>query len=404
MMEPHTFEIEVHADGTVGIGRGVLIAFVPPSTGWPAVVAMSADPRHDPGRPIADLAPECVAWLVRQLGPTVRSACWTLIDGYGRFIEAVADWPSGTETTVPVTTRRFPQGLGIDAFYAETGGAGEAAIELLSGIIEGPLLDETTPPMEEFLGMIETHGNLPAPGAIFRKVDVAARDGDSRQVVSAVQHDPVIVASIVTSANAARFIASGKTASVPESVNRLGTSFVRRIVFVADMVSRYRKGACARFDYRAYWLNAIATGAAMRGLLETFGLPPRKADEAFTIGLLSGIGWLVIAETYPVLMTRYLELCQGVDPVGKARIQAEIFPCPIRIVSERYLERYEFPDEIRDTIVGRWHDSRDLYDCLARAIRVAQSLSPFACHAVPTNVPAPESCQAEWVHWQHLFD
>lgn len=398
MTEPRTYELAVAPDGSTAPGHGILAAFVPATDGLPAVVAMSCDPRHDPGRSIQELAPAAIGWLASELRDDVAGAVWAVIDNFGRFNKAIPT-NVGAGTTL-VEFQRFASGLGIDAFYKEAGAAGEAAIELLSAVLEEPSHDPNTPTMAEFLDAVEAHGSLPAPGVIFQKVSVAAEEGDVREVANAIQPDPVISASMINYANAARFAAGGKTASVPQAVSRLGTTFVKHIVFVAEMMARYQKGHCPRFDYRGFWLNAIATGAAMRALLPDYGIPDRRADEAFTTGLVAGIGWLAVAETFPALMERYLERIQDADPVTKARAQREIFPCEIYKVSERYLQRFEFPEVVHAAVAGRTDVDRQWYDVLARSIRVAQGMQPFACLAIPTTIPVPDACREEWQRWQ----
>lgn len=391
--EPCTFELAI-TDGIAAPGFGLLAAFVPATAEHPPVVAMGCDPRHDPGQPVQNLAPAAIAWLKAELGEAVDTASWTVIDNYGRFNEAIVTPGSAVEF------RRFASGLSIDAFYKEVGAPAEAAIELLSAIIEGPSRDASTPSMAEFLDAVEAHGSLPAPGVIFQKVSLAAEEGDARGVATAIQPDPVISATMINYANAARFASGGKTASVPQSVARLGTAFVKRVVFVAEMMARYQKGCCKGFDYRGFWLNAIATGAAMRALLADYDIPERRADEAFTTGLVAGIGWLAVAETFPALMERYLERIQDADPITKARAQREIFPCEIFKVSERYLQRFDFPEVVYAAVAGRTDVDRQWYDVLARATRVAQGMSPFVCLAIPTTIPVPDACREEWLRWK----
>ncbi len=318
-MDPHnpqTIELAVAADGVTGPGLGIVAAFVPATAGEPPVVALACDPRHEPGRTIQELAPHAMDWLRVELDEAVNDAVWVTIDNFGRFNRAVPDFakvsPGGTAPHVDFL--HFSNGVSIDSFYSDVGAAGEASIELLSALVEQPSQNPMTPPMAEFLDAVESHGSLPAPGLIFRKVAMAAEEGDARAVANVIQPDPVISASLINYANAARFAAAGKTASVPQAVTRLGTSFVKRIVFVAEMMVRYQKGACPDFDYHAFWLNAVATGAAMRALLPEYEIPAARTDEAFTTGLVSGIGWLAVAETYPALMTRYLERCKGRRP------------------------------------------------------------------------------------------
>ena len=406
-MDPHnpqTIELAVAADGVTGPGPGIVASFVPATAGEPPVVALACDPRHDPGRTIQELAPYAIDWIRVELDEAINDAVWVTIDNFGRFNRALPDFAkvSAGGTAPHVDYKNFSNGASIDAFYNDVGAAGEASIELLSALVEQPSQNPMTPPMAEFLDAVESHGSLPAPGLIFRKVAMAAEEGDARAVANVIQPDPVISSSLINYANAARFAAAGKTASVPQAVTRLGTSFVKRIVFVAEMMVRYQKGACPDFDYRAFWLNAVATGAAMRALLPEYEIPASRADDAFTTGLVSGIGWLAVAETYPALMSRYLERAKGGDPISKARAQREIFPCEICKVSERYLQRFEFPEAVSAAAAGRSDVDRQWYDVLARAVRVAQAMSPFECLAIPTTVPGPEACRAEWANWQHF--
>lgn len=401
-MEPKTYELALNADDSAAEpGKGVLVAFVPPAEHERPVVAMACDPRHDPKRPITDYARAVVRYVSDDLGLEADAFLWACIDNYGRFFE-ITPRPDDL-----IAIERFPSGVSVECFFKVGGAAAEAVIELLSSILEAPRPTEATPTEAEFLDRVEAHSSLPAPGAIFQKVDAASQEGDAKTIAAAIQPDPVLSSSLINSANAARFAASAKTASVPQAVVRLGTGFVRRIVFVAEMMARYKKGACAAFDYRAYWMNAIANGAAMRGLMEEYDIPARMGDEAFTTGLVAGMGWLVIAETYPDLMTQYLERCHpdGVeaDPVTKARAYREIFPCAVNLVSERYLERFDFPEHIRQAITGRAPEHRNWFDALARATRVANSLSPFICNTVPSTIPAPAACQAEWAQWRYMI-
>ncbi len=407
-MEPKTYQLAINTAGVVVPGKGILAAYVPATSEGPAVIALAADPRHDPGQPIISLVPTAIGYIHDQLRPAsdlyeTERQIWVVIDSYGRFQEALPVWSFVPGDAPTVMFRRFPGGTGVDAMYQEAGAGGEVVIELLSAIIEAPVRSDETPSALEFLGAVEAHGNLPAPGVVFHKIELAAADGDAKQMAALIQADPVLSTSLINSANAARFANAGKTASVPQAIIRLGTNFVRRVVFVAEMMARYQKGACGTFNYRGYWMNAIATGAAMRGLMNEFDLPAQQADDAFTVGLLSSIGWLVLAETFPVLMTKYLERCAGADPISKAHAQQEIFPAPIRAVAERYLERFDFPPLVAQTIGGRAGEAIDWFDCLARATRVAQALAPCVVMAVPSTVAVPDICREEWERWRTML-
>lgn len=402
-MNPAVFEVAVSADGVVGAGKGILAAFVPACAGSTPLLVAGCDPRHDPGQPIEGLAGAVFAYIRKALGDP-KGLRWVVVDHWGRFFEAIPHWDAAGKLLPLMNFKRFPGGVSVDAFTKEVGASAEAALELLSTVIEGGLPETIPANARQFLETIELHGNLPAPGALFRLVQAAAIGGDITAATKGIQADPVISSSLINYANAAAFAGARKTASVAEAIQRLGLDQVRRVVFVAEMMTRYQKGACAAFDYKAYWHNAVATGAAMRGLMENFGIPYRLADEGFTTGLVSGIGWLAIAETFPQLLTQYINRSKGLDPTAKTRLLREIFAAPVAEVTATYLARFDFPDAVRSAIVGiPSEDGWVWFDCLASAMRVAQALAPLSVLAIPDNLPVPERCRDEWRNWQSLL-
>ncbi|HZV54318.1 MAG TPA: HDOD domain-containing protein [Rhodocyclaceae bacterium] len=402
-MNPAVFELAVSADGVATPGYGVLAAFVPASAGLSALVVAGCDPRRDPGRPIEGLAGPAFDYINRKLGQPADLR-WVIVDNWGRFFEALPHWSADADMPPVMEFRRFPGGIGVDAYANEMGAVGEVGLEMLSTVIEGGVPEGTPASARQFLDAIESHGNLPAPGALFHAVSTAAVTGDINTAVKAIQTDPMISATLINYANAAAFANAGRTASVAEAIQRLGMNQVRRVVFIAEMMARYQKGICPNFDYRAYWHNAVATAAAMRGLMEKFEIPGRLADEGFTVGLVSGIGWLAIAETFPSLMSSYISQSRGHDVLTKARLQKDIFPAPLNQVTETYLARFEFPETVRSAITrAPIQDGWAWFDCLASAVRVAQALAPLEYLAIPTNIPVPDSCREEWQHWQSLL-
>ena len=403
-MDPCIFQFEIAVDGAARAGFGVIAAYVPTAEGWPAVMVLANDPCHDPGRPIETMVPAAIQYVLARTGFAEASLCCVAIDAWGRFAKVVPHWGgSPTPAVARIEFERFKTGNGVESFLAETGAAGEVALEMLASVGEAAGTPEETPTALEFLGAVEAHGNLPVPGAIFRQVQSAIAAGDARRIATLLQSDPVIAASLINYANAAKFAGGGRTSSILKAVQRLGIDFVQRVVFVASMMMRYRKGRCAAFDYRGYWMNAIATGSAMRALMPQFRIPDAMADDAFAAGLVSSIGWLAVSETYPALMAKYLDRCGSGDPLTKIRAQREIFPCSIRLVSERYLELFSFPEIVLATVAGKATDQRNWGECLAHAMRAAQRLAPFDCLAVLPLAEVPPPCLKEWGNWQDFL-
>lgn len=401
---PRTYQFNVNRDGTVIEGYGVVVAFVPAETGGAALMLLANDPCHDPGRSIESMLAAAIQHVISVAGFAHDSLLCVAVDALGHFKKVVPHWGGSPLPLVErIELERFKSGSDADAFVAETGAVGEVALEMLSSMVVSPSMQEVMPSTRSFLETVELHENLPMPSSIYQQVESAVASGDARRVAKLLQSDPVIASALINHANAARFAATGKTSSLQKAVTRLGMSFIQRVVFVASMMTRYHQGSCRKFDYRGYWMNAIATGSAMCALMPQHGIPSKQVDDAFTVGLVSSIGWLVVAETYPALMEKYSKHCNE-DPLGKIRAQRELFPCPVRMVSERYLERLAFPKIVMQTVAGKNEpENRHWSECLAHAVRVAETLSPFKFLAVLPLAEIPAACQQEWLSWQEFL-
>ena len=111
-----------------------------------------------------------------------------------------------------------------------------------------------------------------------------------------------------------------------------------------------------------------------------------------------------MAETFPQLLSEYAQRSAGLDPTAKARLQKDIFPAPVAVVTATYLARFDFPEITRSAITGvAASDGWAWFDCLAKAMRVAQSLAALPLLAIPDNIPVPDRCREEWQKWQSLL-
>ena len=133
-MNPTVFEVAVSAEGVAETGRGVLAAFVPADSGLPSLGVAGCDPRQDPGKPIEGLAGPAFLHINKALG-SPAGLRWVVVDNWGRFFEAVPHWTAENGMPPVLEFKRFPGGVGVDAFTKEMGAVGEAALELLSTVV-----------------------------------------------------------------------------------------------------------------------------------------------------------------------------------------------------------------------------------------------------------------------------
>ncbi len=145
---------------------------------------------------------------------------------------------------------------------------------------------------------LKAGGLLPSPkGVALTVLDMTGRPNASiHDITRLVQVDPAMAGRILRYANAAQGGALRHIVSLQHAITFLGLFRVRQIALGFSLMDRYRSGVCRAFDYTAYWTESLATAIAAQRLAVEAQSPP---DESFTCGLLSGIGRLALATSYP---------------------------------------------------------------------------------------------------------
>ncbi len=184
-------------------------------------------------------------------------------------------------------------------------------------------------------------GLLPSPkGVALAVLQLTQRDDASIQALTRlVQSDPAMAGRILRYANAAYGGSLRHIASLPHAIVFLGLFRVRQIALGFSLLDQYRTGACAAFDYPAYWTASLAAGIAAQQVAHEAQCPP---DESFTCGLLAGIGRLALATVFPV---EYAELLARNLSGGALReAEADRFGLDHAALSARLLEDWGLPE------------------------------------------------------------
>lgn len=132
-----------------------------------------------------------------------------------------------------------------------------------------------------------------------QKADVSVAE-----LAHAVQTDPALVGRLIKAANALH----NKTrpvAAVQDALIMLGISTVRYLALSFSLVSGYRSGQCAKFNYPRFWSHSLACAVAMQALATRTRIA--SPEEAFSIGLLCRIGELSLASVFPQEYAQVLE-------------------------------------------------------------------------------------------------
>jgi two-component system cell cycle response regulator len=236
-------------------------------------------------------------------------------------------------------------------------------------------------------------GNLPTPNGVGLALLRAMQREDVSldEVVEIVQSDPTLTGRILKLANGAALGGAQRVSTVREAAARLGLRTVRNVSLGFSLLAGNRGGRCKSFDYDAYWSHSLATGVAAKAIAQLgSGV---NADEAFTLGLLSGIGRLALASVHPTTYGQILELAQGGSSQRLAEIEQECLGIHHRELAAALMQDWHLPQRYADVValVGSGRDAVELEDPQAAAMaRVLQSARDLA-RAMTTPSDAPSA-------------
>lgn len=146
---------------------------------------------------------------------------------------------------------------------------------------------------------IRATGDLPSPtGVALALLQLTQReDVQIDEIAQVLKADPALSGRLLKFANSPYLGSRRPVVSIVDALLVVGLNVVRQLVLGLSVLSKYRSGRCHRFDYQGFWSRSLATGVAAQVLCAHGRVFP--AEEAFTCGLLSGVGQLALATVYP---------------------------------------------------------------------------------------------------------
>ena len=198
--------------------------------------------------------------------------------------------------------------------------------------------------------LIQELKSLPALPATVEKVREAMSDltVSPRDIAQAIVKDPPIAAKVLSVANSAAYGFPSRVASVELAVALLGLRETYSIVLSAAVLNIFDKSR--RFDYKAYWEEAMNSAAAAKAIAKSCG--KERDASIFTAGLLHDIGRIALLETVPEM---YVSIPP--DSMGEALVEAELDIIGLAHTEAGYelATRWQLPVEISEPI--RFHHS-----------------------------------------------
>jgi len=238
-------------------------------------------------------------------------------------------------------------------------------------------------------------GRLPSPTGVGLKILALTQRDDASidDVAGVLQTDPTLTGRLLKLANSGTNGGRSVATTAHAAAVRLGLQSVRNISLGFSLLAGNRSGRCQTFDYDGFWSHSLAVAAAAQTVAEFRG--HSAPTEAFTCGLLLGMGRLALASIHPSAYEGVLERARGLSSARLAEIEKDNFGMDHREVAAAMLRDWRLPEHFALAVaqVGSGaaaldlrtpdavqlaltlQDARDL----ARALTADIDASPAAC-------------------------
>lgn len=204
--------------------------------------------------------------------------------------------------------------------------------------------------MDIYFEELKASANLPSPAGIALEIIRLTQEPNLNldALVPPVQADPVLTGRVLKMANSVLNNPDGSILSVREALRRLGTNALTHLALSLSIMDRNRSGMCQAFDYDLFWSTSLMRGLALQLLSQhkTVITP----EEAFSIGLISQIGRLALAQIYP---DQY-SICLQETHKNLLAIERETFMIDHEQVTLAMLEEWGIPDWILEALKDSW--------------------------------------------------
>ena len=249
---------------------------------------------------------------------------------------------------------------------------------------------------------LKATGDLPSPTGVALTVleHLQNRQVSTADITSTIQADPALAGRLIKLANTFSDSedSSRPTVSLSETIARVGAGVTRHITLGLSVLSTNMEGECLSFDYENFWSYSLAMGICTELLSETEKLFPR--DEAFTVGLLSNVGRLGLANVYPDQYSEILE-ANGDKPINELLIgeQKQFFTDHLEM-AHAMLKDWGLPAVHYDAIYGMYELDRLISTnprtkAMAQYLNLSARIASLCIHGSSKDHPLYRSLEKE---------
>lgn len=260
-----------------------------------------------------------------------------------------------------------------------------------------------TPAMTSFdstrFEQLKASGDLPSPkGVALAIVRLSQRsDVSMAELARVVKADPAFVGRLLKAANTGVTAGRRPIVSAQDALLVLGLPAVRTLALGFSLLSQYRSGACANFDYDGFWAGSLMTALAMQELARKARFA--QSEEAFSVGLLSRIGELALATLYPDQYSQVLGVFSAERGTRLAELEHHAFAIDHCVLTAAMQSDWGLPKIFIDVVFHAESGDEDVFPQGSRPWLMAQALA--VARQLATVCLAPETSRS--VHMPRLL-
>ena len=210
--------------------------------------------------------------------------------------------------------------------------------------------------------LLNSAGPLPSQPLIARSVLAELTRGTAPELANLVEVDPSLSLAVLQAANAPHLRQCRRVATVRQAMALLGTTAVESIATSRTAVLVMEHGDVG-FP-AGYWVQAISAAASASVIAGCFGINP---EEAFTGGILHGIGNLILYRSQPEI---YRRIERDAARIGRSVSdhEREVFGHSHAELGALRLENWYLPERIVQAVRVHHAAPEALTNALSRSV------------------------------------
>ena len=249
--------------------------------------------------------------------------------------------------------------------------------------------------LEKQFDELKLTGCLPSPTGVGLAVLHQTQNDDYTlaDLSRTLAADPTLTGRILRLANSSLNSGVEVARTAHQAAVRLGARTVRNVALGFTLVSGHRSGSCRNFDYEFYWSHSLAIAVA--GQVLATRVPRLVPSEAFTFGLLSGIGRLALASIHPEAYAKILEQVTDGDGLRLSKLEREAFGLNHGMLAAAMFEDWHLPADYVQAVLAcaETPTEGELEETAQRLVRVFHGARALADALMTTDKDSVALCR-----------